>query len=89
MKSTSPILTGFKKESLTLLSKIKEENSKDWHDENKVFYNKSLLEPFQKLVVSLSATIREIDPTIEIRPDIGRTISHIYTLNNSSFRTKH
>ncbi|MCL6376836.1 DUF2461 domain-containing protein [Pectobacterium brasiliense] len=78
MKSTSPIFTGFAKESLTFLSKVKEENSKDWYDKNKASYNKTLLEPFQSLVVSLSPTIQEIDPTIEIRPDIGKTISRIY-----------
>lgn len=68
----------FSRESISFLSEVKQQNSKEWFDKNKSIYKSCLLEPFQKLVKELTPTMQSIDPNIEVSPTIGKTISRIY-----------
>lgn len=68
----------FSSESITFLSEVKRQNSKEWYDNNKPAYNVHLLEPFQHLVESLTPTMQSIDPHIEVNPAIGKSVSRIY-----------
>ena len=68
----------FSRESITFLSEVKRQNSKEWYEKNKSVYKSYLLEPFQNIVESLTPVMQIIDPHIEVTPAIGKTISRIY-----------
>lgn len=69
---------GFTPDSLAFLKNVKAKNSKTWFEKNRDLYEKTLLEPFKKLVEDLSPLMLDIDPEFEVRPQINRTISTIY-----------
>ncbi len=69
---------GFSKESLTFLTAVNKKNSKDWFEKNRDKYEKQLLEPFRILVAELGGDMQEIDPRLEVRPQINKTISKIF-----------
>jgi uncharacterized protein (TIGR02453 family) len=69
---------GFTPRSLTFLRRVKEENSKEWFEEHRREYDEVLLEPFQALVSDLSPAMLAIDPHLEVRPLIDKTVSRIY-----------
>jgi uncharacterized protein (TIGR02453 family) len=43
-------------------------NTKDWFDENRKRYEKSVKEPFEKFINDLILAIQEFDPSIQIPP---------------------
>lgn len=53
-------------------------DSREWFQENKGEYQEHLLHPMQNLVRSLSDTMLSIDPSLDVAPVVGRTISRIY-----------
>ncbi len=69
---------GFSKESLGFLRDVKQNNNKIWFEENRSIYEEKLLTPFRKLVTELAPVIQSIDPDMEVRPSINRTISKIF-----------
>lgn len=69
---------GFSPYTLVFLQNIRKENSRNWFEENKHIYRKSLLEPLQDLVEDLGETMLSIDPSFEVRPLVNKTISRIY-----------
>lgn len=69
---------GFSIKTIEFLYSLRANNSKSWFEENRQDYEKYLLGPMKELVVSLTDTVHEIDPAIDTRPAIGKTISRIY-----------
>lgn len=69
---------GFSKESLAFLATVNKKNSKEWFDKNRGEYGKFLLEPFRMLVAELGEDMLRIDSSIEVRPQINKTISKIF-----------
>ncbi len=56
----------FKKDFLDFLSELKEHNSKEWFDENRARYIKSVKEPFAQFVADLIRQIQAHDPNLII-----------------------
>ena len=74
MKDTS--FKGFTPETFQFFKDLKENNYKEWFDDNKHIYEKELLNPLKALVTTLSPTMYSIDPAMELRPH--RALSRIY-----------
>jgi uncharacterized protein (TIGR02453 family) len=70
--------TGFSEESLDFLAQLKATNSKAWFETHRSDYERVLLEPFRSLVMELTPTILSIDPDIEVRGTVNKTISRIF-----------
>lgn len=68
----------FSKESFVFLEELKANNSKKWYMDNKGDYEQFILEPIKDFVYCLSSTMLNIDNEIEVRPQIGKTISRIF-----------
>lgn len=72
---------GFSQKTLRFLKSLKENNNKTWFEAHRGEYQEHLLKPLQNLSADLSEFsefMLTIDPHIEIRPVIGKTISRIY-----------
>lgn len=69
---------GFTEQTIQFLLDVKEHNSKDWFERNRPVYERELLEPMRDLVADLSGTMLAIDPELETRPAVGKTISRIH-----------
>jgi len=71
-------LSGFSPQSLSFLSQVRQENSKEWYDAHRDVYETTLLSPFKELVQALATPMLLIDDLFEIRPAIGKTLSRMY-----------
>jgi uncharacterized protein (TIGR02453 family) len=69
---------GFGEQTIRFLRDVREHNSKEWFERNRPVYERELLEPMRDLVADLSGTMLEIDPELETRPAVGKTISRIH-----------
>lgn len=67
---------GFTPNTFQFLKELKENNYKEWFDENKHVYEKELLSPLKALVTALSPVMHNIDQSFELRP--YRCLSRIY-----------
>lgn len=68
----------FCNESIRFLLQNSLKNSREWYANNRKSYEEFLLTPFRRLVGQLSTTMIKIDPNIEVRPLVGKTISRIH-----------
>ncbi|AGA56806.1 MAG: DUF2461 domain-containing protein [Thermobacillus sp.] len=69
---------GFTEQTLQFLRDVREQNSKEWFEQNRPVYERELLEPMRDLAADLSGTMLTIDPQLETRPAVGKTISRIH-----------
>jgi uncharacterized protein (TIGR02453 family) len=69
---------GFFPDTFTFLSDIRANNNKIWFEQNRQVYETYILNPLRGLVARLAQTIQHIDPALEVRPQIGKTISRIF-----------
>jgi uncharacterized protein (TIGR02453 family) len=69
---------GFAQEGLDFLQQVRIENDKTWFEEHRFIYDRSILTPFRALVDDLAPTMLEIDPLLETRSAIGKTLSRIH-----------
>lgn len=69
---------GFTQQGLTFLRLVRENNSKEWFEENRAIYDEFLIKPMKALVDELGLAMQTIDDQFEIRPQIDKTISRIY-----------
>lgn len=74
----SPKFKGFSPEAQNFLRELKTHNNKLWFEANKDRYESLLLTPMRLLVMELSSCMFEIDPDLELRPVVNKTISRIY-----------
>ncbi len=77
-KQMSARFHGFAQEGLDFLQQVRIENDKTWFDEHRFIYDRSLLAPFRALVEALAPVMLELDPLLETRPAIGKTLSRIH-----------
>jgi len=68
----------FSPESVAFLQDLRANNNKFWFEQHRYIYETCLLEPFRQLSARLGPTLRAINPAIETRPQVGKTISRIY-----------
>ena len=69
---------GFSPAALQFLMELQFNNNKAWFQENKQRYLKDVAEPFRMLVRELTPFMLSVDPGLETRAEIGKTISRIY-----------
>lgn len=69
---------GFSPAALQFLMELQFNNNKAWFEENKQRYLNDVAEPFKLLVKELTPFMLSIDPGLETRPELGKTISRIY-----------
>lgn len=65
-------------DTLNFLTENRQQNSKDWFQENRQTYVSTVLEPLIELVEALTPAMLEIDPHFETSPKVGKTISRIH-----------
>lgn len=68
---------GFSGETLSFLIDLGINNNRSWMERNRDRYRIELLEPFRALVKQLGPSMERIDPFIDVRPQVGKTISRI------------
>jgi uncharacterized protein (TIGR02453 family) len=68
---------GFSSEAIEFLVENRKRNDKDWFKEHRSIYESEVLEPLKALVTGLRESILEIDPELDVRPAVGKTISRI------------
>lgn len=83
---------GFTEQSISFLNNLALNNNKDWFEQNRIIYEKHLLEPLKQLATDLGLIIKSIDTKIETTPSINKTISRIFrdirfSKDKSPFRT--
>ena len=69
---------GFKTEAFQFLHDLNLNNNKQWFESRRNDYESLILTPLRKLVLDLSPLMYDIDPDIELRPVVNKTISRIY-----------
>ncbi len=69
---------GFSPETLDFLRDVRSHNSKAWFEERRAEYERVLLGPMRALVGELGDYLLTVDPRLEIRPAVGKTISRIF-----------
>jgi uncharacterized protein (TIGR02453 family) len=69
---------GFYPETLEFLREVRANNSKAWFEERRPEYERVLLEPMRALVGELGGFMLAVDPRLEVRPAVGKTISRIF-----------
>jgi len=62
---------GFGPEGLQYLMEVRLRDSKEWYEEHKPLYRRTLLEPMKELIVELAPVMEKIDPEIVCRPNKG------------------
>lgn len=78
MVTQHPLFTGFDPQGLLFLRDVRQNNSKEWFDENRSIYDNLLVRPFRSLVSELALPMLQIDDQFETRPAIGKTLSRIH-----------
>lgn len=68
---------GFSKHAVEFLAENREHNDKNWFREHRDTYESEVIEPLKALVSDLNNSILEIDPELDVRPAVGKTISRI------------
>ena len=69
---------GFSPATIEFLKGLERNNNKAWFEKHRPDYQEHLLRPFQLLVAELSETVLAIDPQLETRPAVDKTLSRIY-----------
>lgn len=77
MVNKMPNFDGFSTEAFAFLKDVQQHNSKEWFDSHRNDYEEHLLTPFRSLVEAVGMAMQQIDELIEIRPAVGKTISHL------------
>ena len=72
------LFEGFKPEAFQFLKDLNLNNNKEWFEARRDDYDSLILIPLRKLVMDLSPLMNNIDPDIELRPVVNKTISRIY-----------
>lgn len=68
----------FSPEALRFLKDLDLNNNKEWFEARRQHYESLILIPLRKLVMELSPLMHDIDPDLELRPVVNKTISRIY-----------
>ncbi|MGA1821875.1 MAG: DUF2461 domain-containing protein [Thermoplasmatota archaeon] len=69
--------TGFPKDMISFFSELRENNEKEWFDENRDRYERSVMTPSKEFVISMGDRIREIVPGINAIPRVNKSLFRI------------
>jgi len=84
MRKRTPVINeerfkGFSTKTIDFLKNLKTNNNKRWFEAHRQDYQDYLLIPFRELVMDLGEfMLTAIDPELEVRPAVNKTISRIY-----------
>lgn len=68
----------FYPDTINFLNKLRENNSKDWFEQNRKDYEEHLLLPMKHLSKRLEGVMKGIDVRLETSPAVGKAVSRIY-----------
>lgn len=69
---------GFPKETVEFFINLKENNSKEWFNQHKELYERSVMDPARDFVVALGERLRTIAPDVSAIPKTDKSIFRIY-----------
>jgi uncharacterized protein (TIGR02453 family) len=72
------VFSGFPRETVEFFENLKENNSKEWFNQNKEVYEASVLEPAKDFVIALGERLQEIAPDVVAIPKTDKSIFRIY-----------
>ena len=70
--------SGFSPETARFFRDLERHNDKAWFEANRHRYEAHVLEPFKELVEAMAPAMQALDPELETRPAVGKTIARIY-----------
>lgn len=70
--------SGFSPDAQAFLRELEKNNEKSWFEAERERYENLLLDPLRKLVMDLSYCMSSIDPELELKPFVNKTLSRIY-----------
>jgi len=84
--------SGFSRKTVAYLKNLERNNNKHWFETHRSEYEEHLLGPMRALVVRLAPAMLGIDPFLDVRPSIDKTISRIhrdirFSKDKSPYRT--
>lgn len=85
---------GFTAATFQFLTNLSDNNNKQWFELHKPDYQDNVLKPLQSLAAGLGPFMQTIDPDLEVRPALNKTISRIYrdtrfSRDKSPYKTSH
>ncbi len=69
---------GFSTKAFKFLNELKNNNNKEWFENNRETYQAELVTPMRSLVCDISEFMLALDYNLDVTPAIGKTISRIY-----------
>ncbi len=69
---------GFSEETFRFFRDLRQHNDRGWFEENRWRYSEFVLTPLKLLVEDLGPLMRALDPQLETRPQVNRTIARIF-----------
>lgn len=69
---------GFTKEGIEFLKDLKRNNSKEWFENHRYIWERSILEPNRAFVKDMGETLQILVPTINALPKVGGSLFRIY-----------
>ncbi|MBF0261452.1 MAG: DUF2461 domain-containing protein [Magnetococcales bacterium] len=84
--------TGFTPDTIRFLLDLRENNNKTWFTDHREAFDRHVLNPMAELVGELGPAMLDIDPDIETRPLVGKTIARVhrdtrFSRDKSPYRT--
>ncbi len=70
--------SGFPKESITFLNKIRKNNTKEWFEAHRESYEKLIKEPSIDFVIEMGEHLQALVPTITAKPKVNGSLFKIY-----------
>ncbi|ACH40586.1 protein of unknown function DUF2461 [Citrifermentans bemidjiense Bem] len=85
---------GFPAGTFQFLRNLNDNNNKQWFELHKSDYQDNVLKPLQSLAAGLGPFMQSLDPDLEVRPALNKTISRIYrdtrfSRDKSPYKTSH
>jgi uncharacterized protein (TIGR02453 family) len=71
------LFPGFTPESLAFLRELRANNRREWFEAHRAWYREAIVEPFQDLTLDLAPLMLQLDPALEVRPQVGRATSRL------------
>jgi uncharacterized protein (TIGR02453 family) len=69
---------GFSKEGIEFLRDLRQNNSKEWFENHRYIWEKTILEPNRAFVKDMGETLQILVPTINALPKVGGSLFRIY-----------
>src|SRR5205085_9969929 len=76
---TDPLFNGFPRQGLQFLKQLKQNNNRDWFNENRQVYEESVKKPMLRLVEMLAGSFARFAPEIQASPR-----SSLYRINRDT-----